>query len=157
MLTGKVRRGEKPPSDSRLSDERYATFLTDERFDKVERLQKLAESWDVSLLEIAIGGLASRHAVASVIAGATKPEQVRANAAAGAWSPDREQRAQLKEAQNKRFGAESPGAEGAIPLPAADNSVFLPADSGEERVEFRQPSSQIRLGCSASRIAAVVG
>ena len=98
MLTGKVRRGEQPPSDSRLADERYATFLTDERFDKVEKLEKLAEAWDVSLLEIAIGGLASRHAVASVIAGATKPEQVRANAAAGAWAPDREQRAQLKEA-----------------------------------------------------------
>ena len=51
LLTGKVRRGQKPPADSRLSDERYATFLTDERFDKVERLEKLAESWDVSLLE----------------------------------------------------------------------------------------------------------
>src|SRR3954463_15191270 len=98
MLTGKVRRGEKPPSDSRLSDERYATFLTDERFDVVERLEKLAESWDVSLLQIAIGGLPAPPAAAPVIARAPKPEPVRANAAAGLWAPDREQRKQLKEA-----------------------------------------------------------
>jgi aryl-alcohol dehydrogenase-like predicted oxidoreductase len=41
----------------------------------------------VTLLEVAIGGLAAQEPVASVIAGATGPEQVRANAAAGAWQP----------------------------------------------------------------------
>ena len=41
----------------------------------------------MTLLEVAIGGLAAQQPVASVIAGATKPEQVRANAAAGAWEP----------------------------------------------------------------------
>ena len=39
------------------------------------------------LLDVAIGGLAAQPAVASVIAGATTPEQVRANAAAGEWEP----------------------------------------------------------------------
>jgi aryl-alcohol dehydrogenase-like predicted oxidoreductase len=98
LLTGKVRRGEKPPADSRLSDERYAPWLTDSRFDAVERLEALASKWDVSLLDLAIGGLAARPTVASVIAGATKPEQVRANAAAGAWTPNADQKADLDEA-----------------------------------------------------------
>ena len=95
LLTGKVRRGDKPPAGSRLAEDRFSAWLTDERFDAVERLEKLASDWGVSLLEIAIGGLASRPAVASVIAGATKPEQVRANAAAGAWQPTKEQRKAL--------------------------------------------------------------
>src|SRR5947209_12196473 len=91
LLTGKVRRGEAPPQGSRLSADRYASWLTPRRFDQVEALAKLAEQWDVTLLDLAIGGLAARPAVASVIAGATKPEQVHANAAAGAWTPDDEQ------------------------------------------------------------------
>jgi aryl-alcohol dehydrogenase-like predicted oxidoreductase len=61
--------------------------LTDEAFDRVEALERYAEDRGVTLLDVAIGGLATMPAVASVIAGATKPEQVRANAAAGAWEP----------------------------------------------------------------------
>jgi aryl-alcohol dehydrogenase-like predicted oxidoreductase len=98
LLTGKVRRGEAPPPDSRLSDERYAPWLTDSRFDVVERLETLASKWGLTLLDVAIGGLAARPAVASVIAGATKPEQVRANAAAGAWVPSEDQMVDLEEA-----------------------------------------------------------
>jgi aryl-alcohol dehydrogenase-like predicted oxidoreductase len=95
LLTGKVRRGDAPPPGSRLAEQRFSPWLTDERFDAVERLEKLASDWGVSLLEIAVGGLASRPAVASVIAGATRPEQVRANAAAGSWQPTAEQRKAL--------------------------------------------------------------
>ena len=100
LLTGKVRRGEEPPSDSRLSDARFRPWLTDARFDAVEKLEALAGEWGVSLLDIAIGGLAARPTVASVIAGATKPEQVRANAAAGAWTPTKEQKAAIDAALN---------------------------------------------------------
>ena len=63
--------------------------------DRVERLRAWAEAHGVSLLEVAIGGLAAVSPVASVIAGATKPEQVRANAAAGEWTPSPEELADL--------------------------------------------------------------
>jgi aryl-alcohol dehydrogenase-like predicted oxidoreductase len=98
LLTGKVQRGGAPPQGSRLADDRYKPWLTDQRFDVVEQLTALASKWDATLLDVAIGGLAARPAVASVIAGATKPEQVRANAAAGAWSPTKDQRSDLEEA-----------------------------------------------------------
>ena len=61
--------------------------LTPEVFDTVEALERYAEERGATLLEVAIGGLLAMPAVASVIAGATKPEQARANAAAGAWEP----------------------------------------------------------------------
>jgi aryl-alcohol dehydrogenase-like predicted oxidoreductase len=83
LLTGKYRRGEPHPEGARLSgrDDR----LTDERLGRVEALEALAAERGRTLLELAIGGLASIPGIASVIAGATSPEQVRANAAAGAW------------------------------------------------------------------------
>jgi aryl-alcohol dehydrogenase-like predicted oxidoreductase len=83
LLTGKYRRGEPHPEGSRLSgrDDR----LTDERLRRVEALEQLATERGTALLEVAIGGLASIPGIASVIAGATSPEQVRANARAGAW------------------------------------------------------------------------
>jgi aryl-alcohol dehydrogenase-like predicted oxidoreductase len=88
MLTGKYRRGEAAPAGTRLVER--AGWLTDARFDQVEALQGYAEQRGVSLLDVAIGGLAAMPAVASVIAGATKPEQVVANVAAGAWVPTAE-------------------------------------------------------------------
>jgi aryl-alcohol dehydrogenase-like predicted oxidoreductase len=81
LLTGKYRRGEPAPEGSRLA----AGDVRDEQFDEVERLEERAEALGCSLLELAIGGLASIDGIASVIAGATTPEQVRANAAAGSW------------------------------------------------------------------------
>ena len=83
LLTGKYRRGRPAPAGTRLAlrPER----LTDDAFDTIEALESFAESRGVSLLDVAIGGLAAQPAIASVIAGATKPEQVRANAAAGDW------------------------------------------------------------------------
>jgi len=83
LLTGKYRRGDPPPSGSRL--EGQPERLTDEAFDRVEALEAFARERGRTLLEVAIGGLASQPGVASVIAGATSPEQVRANATAGDW------------------------------------------------------------------------
>ena len=83
LLTGKYRRGEPPPTGSRL--ERRRDALSDEAFDRVERLEEFAAAHGRTLLELAIAGLASQPAVASVIAGATSPEQVRENAAAADW------------------------------------------------------------------------
>jgi aryl-alcohol dehydrogenase-like predicted oxidoreductase len=83
LLTGKYRRGEPAPAGSRLSGD----GLSDDRFDDVERLEERAGRAGRTLLELAIGGLAAIDGIASVIAGATTPEQVRANAAAGAWAP----------------------------------------------------------------------
>ncbi|HEX8934613.1 MAG TPA: aldo/keto reductase [Pseudonocardiaceae bacterium] len=88
LLTGKYRRGQAAPQGTRLAGRESA--LTDDVFDKLEALERFAEKHGRSLLDVAIAGLAAMPAVASVIAGATKPEQVRANAAAGEWelSPD---------------------------------------------------------------------
>lgn len=83
LLTGKYRRGQAPPPGSRLESRRDA--LSDEAFDRVERLEEFASGRGRTLLELAIAGLASQPAVASVIAGATSPEQVRENAAAADW------------------------------------------------------------------------
>jgi aryl-alcohol dehydrogenase-like predicted oxidoreductase len=88
LLSGKYRRGEQAPAGTRLVDR--AEWLSDARFDQVEALSAYAEERDISLLDVAIGGLAAKRAVASVIAGATKPEQIRANVAAGGWVPSRD-------------------------------------------------------------------
>ena len=86
LLTGKYRRGEPAPAGTRLAlrPER----LTDEVFDQIEALEAFAKERGHTLLELAFAGLLAQPAVSSVIAGATKPEQVRANAAAGAWELD---------------------------------------------------------------------
>jgi aryl-alcohol dehydrogenase-like predicted oxidoreductase len=88
LLSGKYTRGEAAPEGSRLAARQE--WLSDERFDKVEALASYAEERGRSLLDVAIGGLAAQRQVASVIAGATKPEQVQANVAAGEWVPSRE-------------------------------------------------------------------
>src|SRR3954449_11713640 len=96
LLTGKYRRGEPPPPGTRLAGRPEA--LTDRVFDVVEKLEKYAAERGRSLLDVAIGGLAAQPAVASVIAGATKPEQVRANVVAASWQPTPEDLAALDEA-----------------------------------------------------------
>ena len=88
LLTGKYRRGQPRPEGTRLAT-RDEVF-TDETFDRLEALEAFAEQRGVSLLSIAIGGLLAQPAIASVIAGATKPEQVRANAVAGGWEPSQD-------------------------------------------------------------------
>ena len=84
LLTGKYRRGEPAPEGARLTGADDGR-LADDRLARVEELEALAAGHGHTLLELAIGGLASIPGVASVIAGATSPEQARANAAAGSW------------------------------------------------------------------------
>ncbi|HZZ96863.1 MAG TPA: aldo/keto reductase [Jatrophihabitantaceae bacterium] len=95
LLTGKYRRGEAAPEGTRLHSAQSA--LTDEAFDVIEMLEAFARERDISLLDVAIGGLAAQPAVASVIAGATSPEQVARNVAAGTWQPSAADLAALDE------------------------------------------------------------
>ena len=85
LLTGKYRRGQPHPEGARLAGR--DDVVTGEKFDRIEALEDFARERGLSLLQVAIGGLAAQPAVSSVIAGATKPEQVHANAAAGDWQP----------------------------------------------------------------------
>jgi aryl-alcohol dehydrogenase-like predicted oxidoreductase len=91
LLTGKVTRDRPPAPGTRLHGRSIAT----EELDRVERLRAWAEAHGGTLLDVAIGGLAAVSPVASVIAGATKPDQVRANAAAGEWVPTEAELAEL--------------------------------------------------------------
>jgi aryl-alcohol dehydrogenase-like predicted oxidoreductase len=88
LLTGKYKRDGTAPEGSRLVGR--GDWLTEEAFDKVEALEKVADERGRSLLDLAIGGLAAQPGVASVIAGATRPEQVVANVKAGEWEPTAE-------------------------------------------------------------------
>jgi aryl-alcohol dehydrogenase-like predicted oxidoreductase len=83
LLTGKYRRGQPPPAGSRL--ETREEVRSDAALERVEKLIEFADERGHTVLELAIAGVAAQPAVASVIAGATSPEQVRANAAAGEW------------------------------------------------------------------------
>jgi aryl-alcohol dehydrogenase-like predicted oxidoreductase len=93
MLTGKVRRGRQLPAGSRIATRSH--LVTEEKLDTVEALIEWGAERGVSLLEIAIGGLAAQPGCASVIAGATSAEQIIANAAAGEWEPAKEELAEL--------------------------------------------------------------
>jgi aryl-alcohol dehydrogenase-like predicted oxidoreductase len=92
LLTGKYRRGQPTPAGTRL----HGRELDESDLERVERLEEVGRDHGATLLELAIGGLAAQPAVLSVITGATKPEQVRANAAAGAWEPDADALAALR-------------------------------------------------------------
>jgi aryl-alcohol dehydrogenase-like predicted oxidoreductase len=89
MLSGKYKRNEAPPAGTRLAgmpEERRAEAFADKNFDRVEALDAWARDHGHSLLELAFAWLLARPQVASVIAGATKPEQAAANAAAAQWT-----------------------------------------------------------------------
>ncbi|MEU1683176.1 aldo/keto reductase [Micromonospora zamorensis] len=91
LLTGKYKRSGQPPAGSRLSGGgRYAERLAAADWDTIEAIEAYAAERGLSMLQVAIGGLAAQPAVTSVIAGATTPEQVVANAAAGTWEPSDE-------------------------------------------------------------------
>jgi len=92
LLTGKYTRGVEA-TEGRLAGRE----IPDERWDRAEALQRYAEERGIPLLHVAVGGLlALSPAVSSVIAGATKPEQVRANVEAGSWRPSDEDVAALR-------------------------------------------------------------
>jgi aryl-alcohol dehydrogenase-like predicted oxidoreductase len=94
LLTGKYRRGQPGPSGSRLSGRDQ--IATDEQFELVGSLRRYADERGVPLLEVAIGALLAREVVSTVIAGATRPEQVSANAAAARWKPTADDLAALE-------------------------------------------------------------
>jgi aryl-alcohol dehydrogenase-like predicted oxidoreductase len=86
LLTGKYRRGHAPPQGTRITGGGWRSdVLTDENLERVEGLVAFAESRGHTLLELAFSWLLARPAVASVIAGATSPAQVRGNAGAAGW------------------------------------------------------------------------
>ena len=81
LLTGKYRRGEPAPEGTRL----HGREIDQSQFDRIDALARFAEERGHTLLELAIAALASSSGIDTVISGATKPEQVRANAAAADW------------------------------------------------------------------------
>jgi aryl-alcohol dehydrogenase-like predicted oxidoreductase len=97
LLTGKYRRGQPAPEGSRIAASKRENLLTDDMFDRLESLEDFAKQRGISLLDVAIGGLAAQPTVASVIAGATSREQVVANVAAGLWEPSLADLAELDE------------------------------------------------------------
>ena len=92
LLTGKHKRGQPAAKGSRLANKQALAdrFMQEANYAKVERLERFAKERGHSLLELAFSWLLAHPAVASVIAGATKPEQIEANAQAAGWtlSPD---------------------------------------------------------------------
>jgi aryl-alcohol dehydrogenase-like predicted oxidoreductase len=100
LLTGKYRAGQPAPEGTRLGRmpaDQAARSLTDERLAQVAALEEVARAAGHDLVDLAVGWLLRQPAVASVIAGATRPEQVRANAAAGTWRPDDQVAARVDE------------------------------------------------------------
>jgi len=86
LLTGKYRKGQPIPEDTRVAKfERYRKLLTDENLDKVERLGDYARSHGHAMLDLAISWLLAHPVVACVIAGASSAQQVRANVSAASW------------------------------------------------------------------------
>jgi len=85
LLTGKYRKGKKLPEGSRAADGWGPKVFTEQNLAIVELLIEFAQSKDHTILELAFSWLLSHQPVASVIAGASKPEQVRANAKAADW------------------------------------------------------------------------
>jgi aryl-alcohol dehydrogenase-like predicted oxidoreductase len=95
LLTGKYKRGQSAPSGTRL--EAQSARLENADFDRIEALESFAHERGITILDVAIGGLAAQPAVGSVIAGATRPEQIEANVRAGLWQPSAEDLAELDE------------------------------------------------------------
>ena len=94
LLTGKYRRGEAAPAGTRLAQQTAPLEQAD--FDTLEAIEKFAAERDVSVLQVAVGGLAAMPTVGSVIAGATSVKQVEQNVAAGLWSPSEDDLAELQ-------------------------------------------------------------
>jgi aryl-alcohol dehydrogenase-like predicted oxidoreductase len=103
LLTGKYASKDDRPKGTRITlmaeaaPERAEGVLTDENFAIIGKLRAFAEEHGHSLLELAMSWLASKPVVASVIAGATKPEQVRSNAEAAGWRLTDDEMAQVNE------------------------------------------------------------
>jgi aryl-alcohol dehydrogenase-like predicted oxidoreductase len=96
LLTGKYERDVPPPAGTRIGDRRRELH-ENAPWDRLDALRAYAADRGVSMLDVAIGGLAAQPAVVSVIAGATSAEQLRANAKAGEWEPTEADLAALDE------------------------------------------------------------
>jgi aryl-alcohol dehydrogenase-like predicted oxidoreductase len=95
LLTGKYRRGEPAPEGTRLAGREQ--IATDAQFELIAALERYAYEHGVALTDVAIGALLADPTVSSVIAGATTPDQVRSNAAAGRWAPGDDDIATLRQ------------------------------------------------------------
>jgi aryl-alcohol dehydrogenase-like predicted oxidoreductase len=95
LLTGKVRQGQAIPSGTRLAGREG--YVTADKLAKVEKLIGWAQDHGVTILDVAIGALAAQPGCSSVIAGATSPEQVKANAAAAEWVPTAAELAEIND------------------------------------------------------------
>ena len=95
LLTGKYKRDAMPEGARLTAMPKFAnrTYVTDANFDKVEALDAFAQEHGHTLLELAFGWLLAEGATASVIAGATKPEQIASNVAAAGWTLSAEEKA----------------------------------------------------------------
>ena len=93
LLTGKVRQGQTIPAGTRLADRE--SYVTSEKLARVEALITWAQARGVAILDVAIGALAAQPGCSSVIAGATTPEQVKANAATAEWIPSADELAEI--------------------------------------------------------------
>jgi aryl-alcohol dehydrogenase-like predicted oxidoreductase len=97
FLTGKYTRGQPPPPGTRGERSPYVQkYLTDANFDVLDRLRPMAAAHGRSLADLAIAWLLAQPQVASVIAGATRPEQVAANASAATWVLDADELQEIR-------------------------------------------------------------
>jgi len=97
FLTGKYRRGEKPPEGSRGRDSSYVqAYLTEPNFDVLEKLEQFAAERGHELAELAIAWLLAQPQLSCVISGATSPDHVRANAQAAGWSLTHEEEQEVR-------------------------------------------------------------
>ena len=97
FLTGKYRRGQEAPAGTRLANtgNQFRRYLSDDGFDLLESLEGFATARGHSMAELAFAWLLANPQVGSVIAGATKPEQVQANARAGDWGLTTEEKEEV--------------------------------------------------------------
>jgi aryl-alcohol dehydrogenase-like predicted oxidoreductase len=104
MLTGKYKRNAPMPQGARLTYAKATAdrYLTDENWSIVERLESFSARRGHSLLELAVSWLAARPTVSSVIAGATKPEQVEQNIRAADWKLTPEDLAEIDRLTRKK-------------------------------------------------------
>ncbi|MAF84746.1 MAG: aldo/keto reductase [Chromatiales bacterium] len=100
LLTGKYQKGEPAPEGTRLDKWKNfaaSSFATADKVDKVEALKEVCNRYDHSLLDMAMGWLASQPTVSSVIAGVTSEQQLEQNVQAGLWRPDDAELAEIDE------------------------------------------------------------
>ena len=104
LLTGKYKRNAPMPQGARLTNTKAIAnrYLTEENWSIVERLDSFSDKRGHSLLELAFSWLAARPTVSSVIAGATKPEQVEQNVRAADWKLTPEDLAEIDQLTRKK-------------------------------------------------------